>query len=554
MPRLRLPKLEAETTVTLAGTAFSAALLILTAINAGPLWRDEVNTANVAQMPTLREMCGDSFPPLYALLLRGCSVLGLAGGDGSIRVLGLYVGFFVLGSFWLCARWMGCRAPILSIALLGCLPSFILTVGANRAYGLACGLLILSFGTIWRMVEFPSRSRILTASLACFLLAHCIYYDVVFLAAMLAGGAVVALGRRQWKTLGALAGIGIVSSVSMLIYLPLVREGSSHMSIMEWPYFTFSALWNPLGDAVTIRGSAQIGHNGPEIWLWIALLLGGVAAALIAQRTRVSRPTNPAATTVQNPADLTMFCAVSMLLGVAGLLAFMYRLHYWAQPWYFVEMLCLCAISLDGLLGAGWPRLRPWGLLRMGFMAGMMIWSVRAGWAEAHTRRSNVDLIAAVLNHNASDGDLIVMQNAWEGITFNRYYHGPARWVTVPPIESHLVHRNDLVFEKMNQPEPMVPVLSDILRTLRDGHCIWLVGNIPVMRPDPRSGQPARWFGAYLSYWNGQVSSVLLDHALHEAVLNIPAGEPVCYLENLRLIQFTGYKSEDRTAGVPPAN
>ena len=49
--RLRQPKLEAETLAALAGTFFAAFFLVLTALNAGPLWRDEVNTANLAQMP-----------------------------------------------------------------------------------------------------------------------------------------------------------------------------------------------------------------------------------------------------------------------------------------------------------------------------------------------------------------------------------------------------------------------------------------------------------------------------------------------------------------------
>ena len=74
-------------------------------------------------------------------------------------------------------------------------------------------------------------------------------------------------------------------------------------------------------------------------------------------------------------------------------------------------MLSLCAIALDGMLGANWPALRPWGLLRIGFMVVMMIWCARAAWEEAHTRRSNVDLIAAVLEQKASEGDLIVVQD-----------------------------------------------------------------------------------------------------------------------------------------------
>ena len=51
MSLTRLPKLGAETAVALAGTAFSAMLLVLTAMYAGPLWRDETNTLNVARCP-----------------------------------------------------------------------------------------------------------------------------------------------------------------------------------------------------------------------------------------------------------------------------------------------------------------------------------------------------------------------------------------------------------------------------------------------------------------------------------------------------------------------
>src|SRR6266705_2609777 len=204
----RPSKLGMETMVALAGTAFAAILLVITAMYAGPLWRDEVNSINLAEMSSLKELWNnmpfESFPPLWLLILRGWDFLGLANSDIGIRVLGLLVGLFFLTSLWFCSRWIGARAPIISIALLGSLPAFIFIVGANRAYGLASGLLVLSFGMIWRLVEFPSRSRILLAGLVCLLFVHCVYYDVVFLCAMLAGGAMVVIRRRQWKTLVAL--------------------------------------------------------------------------------------------------------------------------------------------------------------------------------------------------------------------------------------------------------------------------------------------------------------------------------------------------------------
>ena len=235
------------------------------------------------------------------------------------------------------------------------------------------------------------------------------------------------------------------------------------------------------------------------------------AAAVVAVRVRT---------------DLALFCVVSMLFGMAGYLAFLLRLHYLMQTWYYIEMLSLCAISLDGLLGANWPALRPWGLFRIGFMVVMMTWGARSAWEEAHTRRSNVDLIAAVLGKKASAGDLIVVQGAWEGITFDRYYHGQAHWVTVPPIDSHKVHRNDLVLEKMNQPDSMAPVLREITNTLRSGNSVWVVGHVPVVPPKqlslllpPPPGLPTKWWlGSYLDYWSAQVMVHLLGHASQEQV------------------------------------
>ena len=108
-------------------------------------------------------------------------MLGLTDGNRGIRILGLGIGLFFLTSLWLCQRWIRGRTPSLSIALLGGLPAFIFVVGANRAYGLAGCLLVLSFGKIWRILESPTKSRILSAGFICLLFAQCVYYDVIFL-------------------------------------------------------------------------------------------------------------------------------------------------------------------------------------------------------------------------------------------------------------------------------------------------------------------------------------------------------------------------------------
>jgi hypothetical protein len=558
----RILKPGPETVAALIGTVFSTILLVLTATNAGPLWRDEINTFNLARMPSFRDIWHnlqfDSCPLLWPLLVRGCGMWGLTGCDMGIRILGLGIGLFFLISLWLCQRWIGGRAPILSIALLGGLPTFIFVVGANRAYGLAGCLLVFSFGKIWQLLESPTESRILSAGFICLLFAQCVYYDVIFLGAMLAAGALIAIRRQQWKILWTMASIGLVAGASLLIYLPIIHRVPEYLPFCRSPFFEATTLWNGLVDALAARSSANPdGPNGPQIWIWIALLLAGIIVAVITQRTRVCQtPKLEIASTSANPqrSDLALFCVTSMVLAIIGYSGFLLKLQFFLQPWYYVEILILCAISLDGILSASWPALRPWGLVRIGFLAMMMILNAGSAWAEAHTRRSNLDVAAAFLSHNASASDLIVVQDAWEGITFNRYYRGRAQWLSVPPIDSHEVHRIDLVIAEMNEPEAMTPVLRAITNTLTSGHHVWLVGSIPIVRwqdappgptplPPRPSEMPTRWWmGSYLSWWNQQATTLLLDHAQQEKAEAIAAPGPVNHFEDVSVVRFTGYK------------
>src|SRR5262249_44801679 len=73
----------------IAATIFVGVLLYFTTISAGPLWRDEVNSINIAEMPSLKEfwnnMPFESFPALWLLVLRVWSFSGMASSDAGIR-------------------------------------------------------------------------------------------------------------------------------------------------------------------------------------------------------------------------------------------------------------------------------------------------------------------------------------------------------------------------------------------------------------------------------------------------------------------------------------
>src|SRR5207249_12203230 len=123
------------------------------------------------------------------------------------------------------------------------------------------------------------------------------------------------------------------------------------------------------------------------------------------QRTRIPQTRkSEVASKNANPerSDLALFCVISVVLGIIGYVGFLLKLQFFMQHWYYVEIQILCAIALDGILSAGWPALHPWGLVRIGFLVVMMILNVVTAFSEAHTRRSNLDVVAVFLSYNSS--------------------------------------------------------------------------------------------------------------------------------------------------------
>ncbi|HWW02309.1 MAG TPA: hypothetical protein VNZ64_21595 [Candidatus Acidoferrum sp.] len=551
-----------EVLATVLATGLVALVFFLITLNAGPLWRDETNTINIAQMPSLKVLWRyaqfESFPPLYVLVLRAWGFLGMAGTDGSIRVLGLLIGLLFLGSLWLCSKWVWRGAPTLSVALLGSLPAVVFTVTSTRAYGLSACLLILTFATVWRVLELPSKSRILLAAGVCFLFAHCVYYNAICLGAILLGAAVIVVRRRQWRLLAVFAGIGAGSVASVTIYLPTVRRASAFMPMFQAPQFDFGFLLMVLNQAISFHSTAHPAvPSGFQAGLWVGLVVMAVGIGVGVQSGRfrlphqmqesVSVPAGPAETRV---ADLALFGVIALVGGVVGHLGFLVRLHYSTQSWYYVGMLTLCAICLESVFEVTLRAWRPWGLIRVGFLIAIMAWGWKGIWEEAHSRRSNVDVIAAVLEKKAASRDLIVVQSAWEGITFGRYYHGQAKWQTLPPIPSHEVHRLDLVWPMLNTTNSIAPVLAQALDTLQKGGAVWVVGQFGIGSRDTLASAlplppalPTRWWlGPYFSHWGAQLTALLAATATDTQHLETPISMPVNWFENLPVLRFSGYR------------
>jgi len=91
--------------ISLAGAGIHLAFLT----HAGGLWRDEVNTINLAGRHSLGEIANDSFPVLMPLTVRAWLALGLGQSDTVLRLLGVMVGLGILAALWVAALRGGVR-------------------------------------------------------------------------------------------------------------------------------------------------------------------------------------------------------------------------------------------------------------------------------------------------------------------------------------------------------------------------------------------------------------------------------------------------------------
>jgi hypothetical protein len=165
-------------------------------------------------------------------------------------------------------------------------------------------------------------------------------------------------------------------------------------------------------------------------------------------------------------------------------------------------------------------------------------------------RQTNVDLVARAIERSAAPGDLVLVNPWYDGISFRRYYHGPAAWITLPEIADHRFHRYDLLKIRMASDRPIDDVLSRLGATLAAGHRVWIVGGIHLLKPGrrppslpPAPRSPWGWFDVpYAVVWSQQTGAYLQAHATRVTPIDVPTPGPVSDYERLRLLVFEGWR------------
>jgi len=438
--------------------------------------------------------------------------------------------------------------------------------------------MLMTIGLVWRVLEKPSAGRVAAAALCAVASVQCLFQNSALLLAICVGAASVALAGGSRRTAGLVLGVGLMAAMSLLPYWGalqrardwdvIIRDDTSSEGILSKLQQTLSA---------SDEGSWRV---------WTMLAVYGLAIALWAQfRCKPSSGSNGSTFNIQNTffarqRSILLFTGVTLVIAVPAYFVFLNHLGYPPRAWYYIALMGLVALLLEILAGSfGSPLLsrernstdeageRGDGAIVRPERQAISAWmrsarvalalliagnSLLPTWRQARVRQTNVDLLAAKLNQLAAKDDLVVVAPWFKGISFCRYYHGAAPWMTVPPLEFQKFHRYDLIKDLMTLPDQgqaVRPLLLRIQTTLKSGHKVWTVGVIGLVPPGGDTSVPPPapsagwgWQNAkYANRWTGMTVAYLQACARHNEKIPIGFEGQVSEFENLPLRVFDGW-------------
>jgi hypothetical protein len=500
--------------------------------HAGPLWRDEVSSVDLANLPGFSSLWAmlthDSFPLLWSLVLRFWDTIGFGDSDMHLRWLGFVIGLLLLASIWIASRMIRGPAPVVALAFFALNAGTLWAGDSLRAYGLGTALIILTLAFIWRLYESPTLSNAFVTALLATLSVQCLYQNSFLLLASGLSASFLAIRRRRWRPLVFTLASGLLAALSLLPYLPEIAR-SQDWWILEKTGFAPLELWR--------KASQALGFPFP--WYNLLWPLLATAAVAIGCTQLFLRPLHEKNLPRQEAAA---FAGFSLLFGVGGFILFLKVAGLPTQPWYYLPIMGLAAVCFDRvLLGFAWSR----GPLLAIAIATAAI-SYEGSLPLARRRQTNIDLLAAQLEREARPNDIIVLDRWYCGVTFQRYYHGSNFWTTLPPLQDLSIHRYDQMKLAMQKEDAIQPVIARVDAALRAGGRVWLIGEIPfdgrpppLMEPAPNN--PWRWLDfPYTEIWGGQLGYFIVNHA--SSAEAFPLTEAVNPLEDLQIAAISGWR------------
>lgn len=490
--------------VGVALTLFSLFLHFQNFQHAGALWRDEVNTVELASEPSLTSIYSnlhfDSFPMLWVVLLR--SFMRLAGSsDAALRGLGLVVGALSIATVWINARLFPHRIPAISLLLIGVNGALIRYGDSLRGYGIGVLTGLLMFGALWNLTRRSDRWTILFATVSSLLAVHSLFYNAVVLFAACMGGIAVMLRRRDRRGIVAFLSIGAISALSLALYLPMIQGNRAWSDLVRYNLGP-SWFWNRWGNALAMNGESMR-------FLWTLIFVLGCSLGIATLRKSDAG---------NEKKEVALFCLTTLLVGTIGYFIFLSSLNYLTEPWYYLTLMALIASCLDSLFGL--LDRRNQRLAISVIMAVLATLAIEPVLVALQSPQTNIDLIAGKISNEASADDLVFVFPWQVGISFQRYYRGVAEWQTLPPVAFHRWHRYDLYKQAMSDPVALERFLADVEVRLAEGGRVWIVAP-PADTQAALSSQPRPRLVADDQIWRTRLDTLLENRRPHEQVFRL---------------------------------
>ena len=520
-------------------------------IHAGALWRDEVNLVNLAGRHSLNDMAGDSFPVLMPLIVHGWSAMGPGRSDEGLRFLGALIGLGMVAALWVSAWMTRDSPPLLSLVLLALNSTVIFYGDSLRGYGLGSLLIVLTVGAAGAFLRCSSLTRAGWLALCAVLSVQALYQNAVFVGAICIGSWVVCVRRKAWRAATLILGAGLVASVSLLPYVPILVSGRSSVEVLRTDlHFKYV-----LDNLVVATGFPL----GIYACVWVLLAIMGIASGGAVLCRKMEAPDQPGRDVTAE--DARLFAGTTMIIACAGFAGFLWLAGLPTQPWYFVPLMALVAACFD----AGLPSLpRLVRVAFFGFVAATALIAITVAQRDLNCYRfTNVDLWSRQLTAEASPEDYVVVTPWYCGISFDRYFKNSTPWTTLPPLADNTTHRYDLVRIQMQNTNAIQPVLDQIKTTLRSGRRVWVVSEAGLMDvPEPGTPSPYNlpppplksWGWSSLPYtleWLSQTAHFLGNHSRQFERVKGPATGGLHITENLDLFVASGWKDSSQPASTP---
>jgi hypothetical protein len=530
----------ARTVAVVAGVLLTVMLLGLQLRahrHAGALWRDEVDSVNVAKQPTIGQVLAlshlDSFPAAWVTVLHGWIVLGQGASDLALRRLGLSIATATIGVVWWTGWRLGIGAPLGALLLFAMSPTTIVYGGGVRGYGLGALGIAWFMGALWRFLRRGGRQCFVVAQAAAIVAAQSYFGNCFLLLALCAAGGLVCLRRGARRTLLAVLTIGVVAALTMLIDLPSILYAARLAPTARGSYgvaWLASVFGHALAPDVPVLAVA-----------WAAAALLGVVGAILAWRSRdddVDR-------------ERVLFTSASVLVALPAYYAFVKYIGVRTEYWYYLGLMAVIALALDANVAMLARRMRGGEWARIAAVGAVALLAWRGVAATVAVRMTNLDVVAQAIAASGRPDDLAVVYPWYCGITFQRYYRGATPWITLPDFAEHEFHLHALVKEKMMLGDAALSgELARVERTLRAGGRVWVVGE-PVAPPPgqpppslaPAPSGPEGWrVDGYLEGWALALGALLQEHGRTFADVGLPDLGAVNRWERLPLSVVQGWR------------